>query len=449
MNLRYLLGVIAAFSFAVALGLPTQVTAQECSAGNCGTPDQSGGGCGCGCGSILIAMTDRGDTYQFADDFDADGIEDDFDCCPFVANIDQVDADGDGACDACDTCATVANPDQLDNDYDGIGNACDNDIDGDGHPNLQDNCQFVRNADQTADFDGDGLGDLCDDDDDGDGIVDLLDSCRLGVGTNCDDGDEDGDGWPTLGGIDNCPGVPNPDQSDINGNGQGDACDDDMDGDGLPNGPLDNCDDVYNPDQIDVDRDGRGDAGNFAGNRQLGSCDFQECYDVGEGTCLDPTEAFAIRLMLVNDRRVKQILPGDDLEIALFSNRLELPHSWTARIERLPSNSDVSLRNAKGSGTTAPQDAQVLQCLRIENGSCVESNSIRFSPDQAGTYEIQVTVELPQGDPLNRGITTQTARIVAQVEGDEDEGGCAAFGGSGLVALAIGLFFVARRRRKE
>ena len=43
--------------------------------GECGTPEQSGGGGG-GKGSVLIANTDLGDTYQHADDYDDDGIED-------------------------------------------------------------------------------------------------------------------------------------------------------------------------------------------------------------------------------------------------------------------------------------------------------------------------------------------------------------------------------------
>ena len=67
----------------------------ECAGGLCGTPTQTGGGCGCGC-SVLIAQTDLGDTYQYSDDYDNDGWEDDFDNCPFSANGDQLDGDGDG-----------------------------------------------------------------------------------------------------------------------------------------------------------------------------------------------------------------------------------------------------------------------------------------------------------------------------------------------------------------
>ncbi|MUP47290.1 hypothetical protein E0K83_16230 [Gramella sp. BOM4] len=49
------------------------------------------------------------------------------------------------------------------------------DTDGDGIEDDLDNCPTISNIDQT-DFDGDGLGDVCDEDDDNDGIVDEIDS---------------------------------------------------------------------------------------------------------------------------------------------------------------------------------------------------------------------------------------------------------------------------------
>ena len=43
------------------------------------------------------------------------------------------DADGDGIADDQDNCPTVANADQADQDGDGIGDVCDPDRDGDGN----------------------------------------------------------------------------------------------------------------------------------------------------------------------------------------------------------------------------------------------------------------------------------------------------------------------------
>jgi len=61
----------------------------------------------------------------FAGDADGDGIIDENDNCPLVANPDQADSDGDGIGDACDNCPRDANPDQADSDGNGIGDACD------------------------------------------------------------------------------------------------------------------------------------------------------------------------------------------------------------------------------------------------------------------------------------------------------------------------------------
>jgi hypothetical protein len=67
------------------------------------------------------------------------------------------------------------------------------DWDGDTVPTPGDNCPEVPNPDQT-DTDGDGDGDACDDDDDGDGVPDVDDECPLIP--EDDDGVDDDDGCP-------------------------------------------------------------------------------------------------------------------------------------------------------------------------------------------------------------------------------------------------------------
>ena len=194
-------------------------------------------------------------------DDDGDGVADVSDNCPLKANANQIDSDGDGKGDVCDNCPSISNANQADADGDGVGDACDNcinvanqgqtDTDGDGKGDACDNCPNNANAGQENN-DGDALGDVCDPDDDNDGVFDDGDAsgsttdhpCVTGQTTACDD---------------NCTTVYNPDQTDTDTDGMGDACDPDDDNDGILDG-VDNCRTVANPNQADSDHDGVGDA---------------------------------------------------------------------------------------------------------------------------------------------------------------------------------------------
>lgn len=106
----------------------------------CGTPNQSGGGGGGG--SVLIANTDLGDSYQHADDYDDDGVEDPSDNCLRYPNPDQHDRDGDGRGDMCDNCLNTWNPLQENKDGDELGDLCDEDMDNDQILNEDDECPY-------------------------------------------------------------------------------------------------------------------------------------------------------------------------------------------------------------------------------------------------------------------------------------------------------------------
>ena len=125
--------------------------------------------------------------------------------------------------------------------------------------------------------------------------------------------DSDGDGIHD--GIDNCPTIANPNQADLDQDGQGDVCDSDRDGDGVPNGS-----DVYPDDaryQTDSDGDGIADEweqqyfGNLTTASSTTDTDGDGSSDLDEfryGS--DPTTAPAFR-------QAYQIATGWDHSLAL------------------------------------------------------------------------------------------------------------------------------------
>lgn len=156
------------------------------------------------------------------------------------------------------------------------------DLDHDGVQDFVDDCPGVPDFAQ-ADFDGDGIGDLCD-----------TDTCHAGgqrtttavapapcPGTPAGKtkralgNDFDSDGVPDR--ADDCPAIADPGQSNLDNDRYGDACDDDLDGDGMPQAArdasalLDNCPTRSNPDQRDRDGDGIGDACSDAADSTAGA----------------------------------------------------------------------------------------------------------------------------------------------------------------------------------
>ena len=214
-------------------------------------------------------------------DSDMDGLADESDNCPFIANPNQEDADLDDVGDPCDNCTNGFNIDQIDVDTDGIGDVCDN-------------CPTIPNPDQ-ADADGDTTGDACDAcpdyddrlDMDSDGVPDDCDVCPQLPDQHQADVDEDGVGDD----CDNCMMTSNPDQIDADGDGRGALCD--------------NCPDDFNPYQEDVDDDGEGDVCDRpvcpATDGVTGNCpDFElhgglscSLSDVSKGTPADYARAIA------------------------------------------------------------------------------------------------------------------------------------------------------------
>ncbi len=398
----------------------------------CGTPDQSGGGGGGGGGgSVLIANTDLGVTYQNADDYDDDGIEDPYDNCPWVRNPDQIDDDGDGVGTSCDNCPVQTNTDQGNLDGDIWGDLCDLDTDGDGIDDSVDLCR-TRPDPLQIDTDGDQQGDACDPDIDGDGVPNLEDNCAMvanpdqsdsvadGWGDACDD-DDDSDGIRNT--HDNCPYVANFDQADLDQDGSGDLCDADVDGDALVDA-LDNCPRVPNPDQLDRDRDGAGEA-----------CDDRYCYVVFDQaeTCLDPEDPFRIH---APDAAA---WPGQSARLRLFANHADQAMSYAYTVVDAPRGSRSVVENPIGKTSTSSPFEYHYD----------DAREARFTPDKPGLYIIRVVATL-EGDDMVTGVPQARSEAFLTVVGLEEAkgGGCQTAPAMGWLFLPLGLTLISTRRRQ-
>ena len=118
-----------------------------------------------------------------------------------VVRIDPyTDEDGDGVGDEVDNCPFIANPSQANFDNDSLGDVCDSDDDNDLIPDNQDQCmkgQLDWSSTMLNDYDGDGCLDSSEDmDDDNDAVVDASDLCSTGdldwTSTAMTDYDSDG-----------------------------------------------------------------------------------------------------------------------------------------------------------------------------------------------------------------------------------------------------------------
>ena len=192
-----------------------------------------------------------GGTDPLKADTDGDGADDKKDAYP-LDTTESADTDKDDVGDNKDNCVNAANKEQTDSDSNGIGDACSDDDDGDS---LSDSEELKIGTSKTnPDSDKDGLPDGLEisggtnplkADTDGDNANDKDDAFPLNSGEWADaDKDGVGDNGDNCKNISNTgqknidleyfdAGIKTPAGGDVEADTLGDACDSDIDGDGL------------------------------------------------------------------------------------------------------------------------------------------------------------------------------------------------------------------------